>query len=139
MVLNKDSLSVFGAQNALNLQNITGNATTAGIIIDTQGFGSITFVIKSGDYTDGTFTPLIEAGDQSNLSDAAAIADTALLPVGTGQEAAAALSADNSVKKIGCTSLKRYIRLSIVSSGVSTGSRISAVAILGNPDQAPVA
>jgi hypothetical protein len=58
---------------------ITGNATTNGAIIDTQGFESSSSSIQSGVITDGTFTPNVQEGDAANLSDAATVAAGDLL------------------------------------------------------------
>lgn len=122
---------------ALNITAISSDTTTDGNIIDLQGYGSVEFIIQSGTLTDGTYTPLIEDGDDSGLSDAAAVADASLL----GTEAAAAFAAtdDNSITKIGYIGSKRYVRLSIVSGSTSSGGTVSAVSIKGRAADAPVA
>lgn len=122
---------------ALDITAISTDTTTAGNIIDLQGFGSVEFVILSGTLTDGTYTPLIQEGDDSGLSDAAAVADASLL----GTEAAAAFAAtdDDTVKRIGYIGNKRYVRLSIVSASTSSGGTLSAISLKGRPADAPVA
>lgn len=124
-------------QIARNFVAITSNTTSAGSIIDLKGYGSCEFVIASGTLTDGAYAILIEDGAASDLSDNAAVADDYLL----GTEAAAAFAAtdDNTVKKIGYVGSKRYVRLSIVSTSVTSGGIIGAVAVLGKADNAPVA
>jgi len=124
------------AEVALDTAAISSDTTTAGNIIDMQGFGSVEFVMQSGTLTDGTYTPLIEEGDASNLSDAAAVADSDLL--GTEANAAFASTDDNAVNKIGYIGNKRYVRLSIVSSGTSTGGTLSAVSVKSNAGDLPV-
>lgn len=116
-------------QVALTTQAISTDTTTAGAIIDTQGFAANEFVMLSGTLTDGTYTPLIEEGDDSGLSDAAAVSDTFL----TNTEASAAFAAtdDDTVKAIGYVGHKRYIRLSIVSASTSTGGTMSAICMQG--------
>lgn len=140
MVL-QDGISNIKTALAVNVATISSNTTTAGNIIDTQGYNTGSFIIFSGTITDGTYTPLIEEGDDSGLSDAAAVSDTYLLPSGTGQEAGIAFVAanDNVVKKIGYITQKRYVRLSLVSTGVTTGGTLGALSILGEPAAAPVA
>jgi hypothetical protein len=130
-----DQKSVLSVSNALNIQSIATNTTTAGVIIDTKGYESITFVLESGAYTDGTYTPLIQDGDNSGLSDAAAVADDFLI----GTEAAAAISAAHNRKLVGYVGKKRYVRLSVVSASTTSGATIGASVILGNPKHAPVA
>lgn len=117
---------VFGVV-AKNTAAISSSTTTAGNIIDTQGYEGLEFFIQSGARTDGTYTPLIEEGDEADLSDAAAVADEDLV----GTEAGAAISAANAIKRIGYVGHKRYVRLSIVSSDVTSGATIGATAVLG--------
>lgn len=121
---------------ALDAQAITTNTTTVGNIIDTKGFNSIVFAILSKVITDGAYALKVEDGEDSGLSDAADVPAADVLGALTGFVAAD----DNVVKRIGVVSKKRYVRLSIVSTGVTAGVDImSAVAILGHPLRAPVA
>lgn len=122
--------------SARNAAAITTNTTTAGVEIDTQGYNSLVFAIQSATITDGTFTPLIEESDASG-SGYAAVADADL----SVTEASVAFVAadDNVVKKIAYTGAKRYVKLSLVSTGVTSGGTIGALAILGHPAFAPVA
>lgn len=133
----RDDKNNLKISNALNPQTISSDTTTAGAIIDTANFDSLTFAVTSGALTDGTYTVLIEDGNVSNLSDAAAVADAYLI----GTEAAASFIAteDNTTKKIGYIGIKRYVRLSIVSASTSSGGLLSAVAVQGVPASAPVA
>lgn len=118
------------ARNALDTQAITTNTTTVGDIIDTALYESLEFLIQAGTLTDGTYDVLIEEGDDSGLSDAAAVADAQLL----GTEAGAQIVAtdDNKVAKIGYIGNKQFVRLSLVSTGVTTGGTLGAVAVEGH-------
>lgn len=124
-------------QSAFNSALINSNTTTNGLIIDMQGFEAVEFIIQSATITDGSFTPLVRHGEASDLSDAADVPDASLL----GTEAAAAFAAadDNTVKKIGYIGGKRYVRLSLVSTGVTSGGTLAAIAVKALPSQAPVA
>lgn len=113
---------------ALNLGTINSDTTTNGAIIDTQGFEALEFVVQAGTVSAGTFTPLIEESDSSDMSGSNAVADADLL----GTEAEAALSASNTAKRIGYRGSKRYVRLSLVSAG-SANAVVGATAILGRP------
>ena len=132
----KELYSSYKVSNAFDTQAITSDTTTAGDIIDTAEYGSILFVIQSGTLTDGTYTVLIQEGDESNLSDATAVADADL----TNTEASASFAAtdDNTVTKIGYVGSKRYVRLSLVSASTSSGGTLGAIAIQGSPITAPV-
>ncbi|UEM08071.1 hypothetical protein JL101_035330 (plasmid) [Skermanella rosea] len=134
---NREMASDVKVTPALNRASITSNTTTNGTWIDTQGFGSVFFSIQSDTITDGTYTPLIEDADASNQSDAAAVADTFL----SVTEASVAFVAadDNKTKKIAYTGGKRYVRLSLVSTGVTSGGGIGATAVLGHPGLGAVA
>lgn len=119
---------------ALNTQTIGSSTTTVGNVIDNAGYESLTFINSLGTRTDGTFTPLIEDSDDNVTY--APVADEFLI----GTEAAAALTASNTIKSIGYVGTKRYVRESIVSSGVTSGSTgVSGVAIQGYPKHAPAA
>ncbi len=133
----KDLHNNIKVESALNISAISSSTTTAGNIIDRQGYNALEFVILSGTLTDGAYTPLVEDGDAANLSDAAAVTDANLL----GTEAAAAFTSsnDNAVRKVGYIGNKRYVRLSIVSSGVTTGGTISAVSVKGAASDRPLA
>lgn len=122
---------------AMNMAAISTSTTTNGIIVDRQGYEALEFVVFSATITDGTFTPLVEHSDAYDLSGSAAVPDAELF----GTEAGIAFVAadDNTVKRIGYAGNKRYVRLSLVSSGVSTGGTLGAVALKGAPHLAPVA
>ena len=122
------------AENALNIQAITTNTTIAGIEIDTQGFESLTFVIRTGARTDGTVTPFIQETDTSG-SYSGSVDDNDLI----GTEASAALSTAHSRSSIGYVGKKRYVKLSLISTGVTSGLTAEALAILGNARSNPVA
>lgn len=124
------------AEVALNTSAISTSTTTIGNIIDLQGYGAVEFIIQSGTLTDGSYTPLIEEGSAADLGDATAVADSNLL--GTEAAAAFALADDNVVKKVGYVGNKRYVRLSIVSSAVSTGGTVSAVSVKSRAADKPV-
>lgn len=124
---------------ALDQQQITTNTTTVGNIIDIQqepGFNSLEFFILSGVLTDGAYVLLLEHGDDPALSDAAPVPDDDL----TNLESTAdfADSDDQTAKRIGYVGGKRYVRPSIVSSGVSSGGFFTIMALLGHARTAPV-
>lgn len=121
--------------NALNIQAIATNTTTVGNIIDTVSFESIEFLIQAATLTDGAYALKLEHGDDSGLSDAADVPAAEVLGALTGFVA----TDDNAVKRLGYIGKKRYVRLSIVSTGVTTGGTLGATASLSHPKHAPVA
>lgn len=107
---------------------ITGNATTTGPIIDTQGFESLEFIIPAGTITDGTFTPTLTEGNDPALADGAPVAASDTFGVPTAMGAAAS----NTVQKLGYKGSKRYVRLALVQAGATTGGFITAHAVQGH-------
>ena len=121
---------------AINPQAIATNTTVSGLIIDLAGFNSAQFFIQSATLTDGTFTPSITEGNQANLSDGTPTAAADL--IGTIAAATFTSTDDNVVRKIGYNGNRRYIRLNITSSGVTSGGTLAAVCVRGNALHAPV-
>ena len=128
-----DQKTSLKALKALNIASIATSTTTAGSSIDTKGFESLTLFVELGARTDGTFLPLVQdSDDNSTFAD---VVDTFLI----GTEAEASLNTANTVKSIGYVGKKRYVKLSIVSSAVTSGATVSATAILSNASKRPVA
>tara|TARA_R110000787_G_scaffold7296_6_gene25062 strand:- start:17559 stop:17972 length:414 start_codon:yes stop_codon:yes gene_type:complete len=117
----------------MDLAAITSDTTTVGNIIDRAAKEAVEFVILSGTVTDGSYAPLVEHGDAANLSDAATVPATELL--GTAAEATIGAGDDDQAgKKIGYMGGKRYVRLSLVSTGTTTGgTNMGSVVVLGHP------
>jgi hypothetical protein len=140
----KDDQSNMDARVAVPNTAISGNGTTNGNIIDTKGYGALTFLVVGGTLTDGTYTPLIKDSDDSGMSGEAAVTDDFLVTTDdadTAPETSAALAAatdDNIVKRIGYVGHKRYVTCDIVASGVTTGGNVSVIAVLSDPQDLPV-
>lgn len=119
--------------------SVADNTAQVGQIIDRQGFQALEYVILTGSLSDAdaTFTVLLEEGDASNLSDAAAVADADLL--GTEALASFTFAADDKVFKLGYNGNKRYTRLTITPAANASAALLAAVAILGDPQLAPTA
>jgi hypothetical protein len=118
---------------------VSDDTPEVGAIIDRQGFDGLTYVIATGTLADvdATFTILLEEGDDSGLSDAAAVADADLL--GTEALAAFTFTNDDATRKLGYLGSKRYTRLTITPAANTGSAPISAVAILGWPSVAATA
>lgn len=128
----------FKVVNALN-QAATLTGTTAGNIIDMQGFGSATIVVQVGTATtadaDNYFTVSLTHSDASNMDGEEAVSATNGL-VGANLVINATTDA-NKVNKIGYNGIKRYIRLAATETGTAS-VQIAAVALLGHPNFQPV-
>jgi hypothetical protein len=119
--------------------SVADNTAQVSQIIDTAGFGALEFVLNIGTVADAdvTFTVLVEDGNAANLSDASAVADSGLL--GTEAGASFQFDDDNEVRKIGYIGNKRYVRLTVTPVNNASAALIAATAILGHPQNAPVA
>jgi hypothetical protein len=118
----------------------TDNTAYVSEILDTKGLAGAVFAILLGANTDtnATFAVLVEDGDDSGLSDHAAVDDAFL----TGTEALAGFTAaddDNKVKKIGYVGPKRYVRVTITPSGNDSGNIFIAGVWVTKPLDLPAA
>jgi hypothetical protein len=131
----RDSYHDQVTEKSLNLQALTA-AKDGDAIIDLQGFESARIEISSGDITDGdNYTFELKEGNQSNLSDAAAVADEDLL----GSEPVFATADDQKIKTFGYVGIKRYIRIDLksVTGSPSTGGLFEGRVIKGHPRHKP--
>lgn len=120
---------------AYNPATIAADGTTTGNVIDMEGFQSLTLSLFSGAITDGTFTPLVEQADNASMTGATEVTDFYL--IGTEADSALTAADDNAAKKLGVLNKERYVRLSIVASGVTTGGLLGAMAIKSHANFIP--
>jgi hypothetical protein len=115
---------------------VTDNTAFVSSIIDCQGYDAVTLVIVTGTDADAdaTFTALLEEGDASNLSDAAAVADADMVTMtaGTAPEAAASytFADDFETRAVGYIGTKRYIRLTVTPAANTGNAFLAGVAVL---------
>jgi len=109
-------------------------ASTVSAIIDTLGYESFEWVIDVGTITTGTFSCTLEDGDNSGLSDAAAVPAEHIV----GGSPTWIATDDDQVRRVGITSKKRYQRLTLVGAATPVAD-FCVMAILGNPTTKPVA
>lgn len=100
----------------------TDNTAYVSQIIDTANFSGTEFVLMIGANTDAdaTFTVLVEDGDNSSLTDNAAVADAYLL--GTEALASFDFADDNETRKIGYIGPKRYVRVTVTPANNGAGN-----------------
>lgn len=119
--------------------SVADTTAQVGQIIDRQGYEKLEYLIAAGSLVDAdaTFTALLEEGDASNLSDATAVADKDLL--GTEALASFTFADDDKVFKLGYKGHKRYTRLTITPAANASAALLCAIAVLGDPMNAPTA
>jgi len=116
-----------------------GTTPLVGTVIDRVGYESLTYAIATGTLSDAnaTYAVVLEESDVSN-DGFTAVADADL--IGTEAAAGFTYANDGVTRRLGYIGNKRYTRLTITPTGADSGnSPIAAVAILGNPHEAPVA
>lgn len=115
---------------------VTNDTAYVSTILDTANFGSAVFVGIFGTNTDAnvTFTVLVEDGDNSSLTDNAAVADEHLVGV---EAMGLDFADDNTVFKIGYIGPKRYVRVTVTPSGNSGDIFFAAVWVQGHPKKKP--
>lgn len=116
---------------------VAADTATVSSIIDCLGYDSVTLAYVTGTNTDAdaTVTALLEEGDQSNLSDAAAVADADMVSqtAGTAPETAGSytFADDGEARAIGYIGSKRYVRLTLTPTNNTGGTHfVAGVAIL---------
>lgn len=108
---------------------IVSNTTTVGAIFDTADYDcGVYFAIAATTWVDGAYALKIEDGDDSGLSDAADVA-TDQLVYKTLPSIGAAIADGAPYEREGVIGTKRYVRASVVSTGVTTGAFISVVCV----------
>ena len=120
----RDINSRVSVEVALNDAAIVADTTTVGNIIDLNDSYGCDLLMHLGTIVDGTYTGKMEHGDDAGLSDATDVtADHIIgaLPV---------LTASNTIGHVGYAMAKRYVRLSIVSTVVTTGGDAGGSAVL---------
>jgi len=131
-----NSVLVQQTVTAANRTNGTVNGTAIDLWSNTvadQVFRSALAVVQTGTITDGTHTVEVQESDDNSSFSAVADADL------QGSEPAIGAANDNVVYEIGYRGTKRYIRVTVVTSGATTGGTFGAVLILGIPRRLPVA
>lgn len=130
--------------NLLAVQTITAANRTDGTVNGTavnlwshtvgrQKFGAAMVLVQTGTITDGTHTVEVQHSDDNSSFSAVADADL------QGSEPAIGASNDNVIYQIGYHGTKQYLRVTVVTTGATTGGTFGAVLLLGQPRRFPVA
>jgi hypothetical protein len=140
----RDDASTTQLKRVISPVSVADNTAQVGQIIDHQGYDKATYFILTGSIADvdATFTVLLEEGDASNLSDAAAVADVDMVSQtpGTAPETAAGFQFDddNEVRKLGYIGAKRYTRLTITPVNNASAALLAAGCDLSGASSNPV-
>lgn len=123
----RDQVTLFNGYQG-NYDTITTNTTTVGAIFDTSAHElGFSVLLSAPAWTDGTYTLKLEEGEESDMSDGVDIPAAKL--IGALPAVSAATVDGAELGKIGVFSNLRYIRVSIVSTGVTDGATIRTTVI----------
>ena len=128
----KDVLGNSKALEAIPSTTQATNAAIVGGIIDRANYESVEFLIHASTLTTGaaTFTPSLEHGDNSGLSDTTAVDTAAKGLLGTIAAASFTGADDNKVFRLGYAGSKRYLRLTITPASNAANATVEAIALL---------
>ena len=124
---NRDLKSDIKATSGFNNKNITSDGTYNGLHNDLSSVGSVTIFVNSTAYTDGTYTPRITHSDIQYGSYTAVDSEFLI-----GSEDEAAIDGANQMKRIGYVGKKRYLKVDIEASGVTTGASVGVSVVYGS-------
>lgn len=121
------SLNTTKAKTAFANAQIASNTTTNGAILDLAGIEKPAIRVQFGTVTDGSYQIQIQESDDSGMAGASVITSASERIYGNAYNTAVATPASNSIYSFEFIKHKRYARLSIISTGVTTGARVSAM------------
>lgn len=135
----KDILNSVHTVQVIAPVSFANNTPLVGAIVDRAGYDSLVYSIALGTNAGaaGTYTVLLEEGNNSALSDASTVAAVDLN--GTIANASWGFADVNKTRKLGYTGSKRYTRMTITPAANVAAVLASVTAVLGNPVYAPTA
>ena len=119
----RDLYNEINVGSGIAVTAVSSNTTTNGDIIDLQGSGGVLWVLRIASRTDGTYTPSIQVGNESDLSDAVS-ADSS-----TVQGSLTGLTANGLTTYQLKATTYRYARIRVASTSVTSGASVSAIAV----------
>lgn len=126
------------AVKALQTTAVSSNTTTNGTAVDTalysNNFRDVLFAVQAGSLTDGAYAVTVEESDSSGSGYATVATDRILGALPTFAD-----TDDHAVKYFGVRPTKRYVRVVVTSTSVSSGGTLSAVAVMSNGSNNPAA
>lgn len=127
--MEKEIYSEFDYVKGLAPIVVSDNTAQVSAILDCAQYDAVEVVVQTGVIADAdvTFTATFEEGDDSGLSDAAAVAAADIV----GSVPSLTFASDGLVKTFGYKGAKRYIRLTITPAN-NTGSAPLAVLFVGH-------
>lgn len=110
-----------------------GTVNGAAVNFGPGGFDSAIVVVTTGTITDGSHAVAIEDSDDGSTGWAA-------VPAGRLQSVPPTIVAanDDTQFEIGVTPVKQYLRVSVTTTGATSGGAFAAVVVAGEPGSLPI-
>ena len=133
----RDLFNSVDIRRVISSAQVADNTAEVGEIIDLANANGCLFAINIGTIADAaaTFVVLIEDGDDSGLSDAAAVSDGFL--IGTETLAGWDQTNDDETRKIAYIGPKRFVRMTITPADNGTAADFGVVAIISHLRKGP--
>lgn len=127
----RDLASKIDVKQVFNAAISADGTTTSTVILDTKDFElGLCFAVGATAYTDGSYLLGAVESDDSGLAGSTAVPVTKLNGGGTAfPSVTAAVASDGGFVKFGIFSNARYVALTIVASGVTSGATLNGMAI----------
>lgn len=107
---------------------IVSSTTTNGSILDTANYDlGLAFALSCVAFTDGVYTLQVWTSDDSGMSGEVQLTGDNL--IGTAPAVSALSAAGGTLGAVGVIGNKRYVRVKIVSTGVTSGATVRVLAI----------
>ncbi|WP_327587046.1 hypothetical protein OHA25_08545 [Nonomuraea sp. NBC_00507] len=126
-----DIVNDISAVTSLPPASRTANATVNGTGVDLANVNAAAIIVTTGTITDGSHAITIEdSADNSNWTAVAADERIGNLPTVVAAD-------DNTAFKFGYKGARRYLRVSVTTSGSTSGGVFGAVVVRGKPRRYP--
>ncbi len=136
----KDQSAELSPQPSIEPQAALTNGTVNGASVDTKEFGSATFLIDVGLFTDGSHVFSVEVANDDGTGSPGTFAAAPAANLNGSNPTVDDASDDEQQYTLGHIGDARHVRVSVVTTGSTTGlADVAAYVILGNPAEAPVA
>jgi len=113
---------------------ITSDTSTASMSFDTADYDlGVMFTVAATDYTDGNYQLVLQESDDDIVFTDVPVEKI----IGSADDITAATANGGTLSRLGLFSNDRYVRVNVVSTGVSTGANLE-VSFIGRAELHPV-
>lgn len=135
----RDQSQVLDVDQSIAPQDLAADTTVDGSAVDLKGFNAATVAIDVGTWTDGTHTFEVQHANDDGTGSPGTFAAVPDADLEGDEPVVDSATTDGQTYKLGYTGLRRHLRVSVTSTGTTTGlADVAAYAVKGVPTNAPV-